>query len=248
MFVPDVESNVSWSEIRRMLDGEPDEGRPESESRSSGSPVALFSIPELMEEVRSDSTLRKASQAARLLRAKADLTGAPDPAVVTEKSSDLVISVLVRYTGYKTAKEPHEILGRDSLNGMIQGLRIVYERKNHTENWNHSGRGNPLNENPNIKKFRELHKRKVAELGALYRTAAVLSDYYVAMYGKQFFLCMNSFDIRDAALHCMFLIGMNCGLRFDEMNKIKMTQVTCTLAEASFNIAEKTKNSFSIKR
>lgn len=43
------------------------------------------------------------------------------------------------------------------------------------------------------------------------------------------------------------LTAMNCGMRYDEISKVKLCEVTCTINRISFCIREKTKNSCSFK-
>lgn len=60
-----------------------------------------------------------------------------------------------------------------------------------------------------------------------------------------FWLKEGSFDRRDVAIHAIFLLALNCGLRYAEVEKIQLSHVSVTKYSISFAINEKIKNSLS---
>lgn len=54
-------------------------------------------------------------------------------------------------------------------------------------------------------------------------------------------------DKRDIALHAYLLTAMNCGMRYDELAKVKTENFTATKYGVEFGIAEKCKNSTSYR-
>ena len=77
--------------------------------------------------------------------------------------------------------------------------------------------------------------RKLSALGRVSNTAAPIRVKHVLEHEKKFLLERNV-DFRDLLLHAIPLVGMNCGMRFDEVTKVRMDSVKCTKYGFSFSI------------
>lgn len=216
---------------------------------------SLLPVSQIVSSALSNSSLKKKQQAEKLLLAEARLHNLLDPIEVSEKSPQLVLNVLHKYSGLRRlelgVEEDYRINGRDAVNGVISGLRLVYRDAGHVDNWQArivkgegaTAHGNPLEGNNAIKEFRKMHSKKLAELGNVVRTAPPLSAEHVIEHGRKFMLTKCAIDKRDIMLHAFFLTAMNCGMRYDELSKVRMENVTTTKYGIEFSIVERCKNS-----
>lgn len=139
----------------------------------------------------------------------------------------------------------------DTVSGLTTGMRWVYTRAGHRGTWpvqtnpdgTKTASGNPLNDNPEIRQFKVAHSRRIAALGDLTRSVPPLTPACVVDHGKLFWLNETKFDRRDVAKHAILLVALNCGLRYSEVEKVKLGQVTVTRHGVSFSINETIKNS-----
>jgi len=206
----------------------------------------------------SPATLAKVKQAGKLLTIAAANAGMNDPETVSPLSSTLVINLLYRYSGLANPSPLHsDLKSRDTVQGIITGLRWVYRNNGHKDNWTvrtingvQEAHGNPMDGNLMIKEFKKVHNKKLAEHGKVVRSGPPLSADHIIKHGKSFLLrSMNnpenaqSVDKRDFMLHAMLLVQMNCGMRYDEISKVTMANMKCTKYGISFGIGQITKNS-----
>lgn len=118
-------------------------------------------------------------------------------------------------------------------------MRWVYELAGHRGPWTVlkgpdgklSASGNPLKQNAEIDQLNLAHRRVVSELGAMTRHAPSLPAHYIIEHARMFWLESKGFDRRDVALHAVFLIAINCGLRYAEIKQMKLDEVTCSRHE-----------------
>ena len=54
---------------------------------------------------------------------------------------------------------------------------------------------------------------------------------------------VDEVDSRDTLLHAVVFGAMNCGMRFDEIAKVTMSNSSCAKYDVTFGIGESTKNS-----
>ena len=209
----------------------------------------ILKEPEIIvSQAHSSSLVCKKDQAALSIRIYAAKFGLGDPDIVSEDSPKLVLNFLNDYAGL-SEDDPEKIKSLSAVNGMIAALRWVYKEKGHTSNWSvavesdgsRSFRGNPMEGHAFIKQFRRMFERKLATMGKVAITASPIQIEHVVEHAKKFLLCDSS-DLRDELLHALLLTGMNCGMRLDELTKIRMECFKCTKYGIQFSILEGVKN------
>lgn len=173
-----------------------------------------------------------------------------EPTVVTAQTSKLLINIIAQYcnTGKETA------LSEDTMGGLIQGFRTMFEKSGHRGTWSvdpMSGRasGNPLIGNDDIKKLRVTHRVHLSQIDRIKIRARPLPISLVAEHANVFwFGCGKDINYKDVLLHTIMLVGLNCGLRYDEVHKLKISHVTINSGELDtgsiiLTITERIKNS-----
>ncbi len=75
------------------------------------------------------------------------------------------------------------------------------------------------------------------------QSSAPYKAEYIIEHARRFILTPNP-DARDVPFHALQLTAMNCGMRFDELMKVRMDTLKCTKYEIPFPIEERTKQSF----
>lgn len=211
----------------------------------------------------SQSTKRKIAQARVLLRQKA-VSVTPemgDPVVVTPRSEQLVINVLFEYSGMiNPSASKEELKSESAVSGIISGLRWAYRAENHNNAWSivktHSGvleaYGNPLLNNIHIREFRRCHLSRLSEMGKVARSAPPLTPYLIIEHARQYMIRINdpnfALDIADVLLHALLLTSMNCGMRYDEISKIEMKNVSVHKQGVELGVDVKCKNSIKYRK
>ena len=184
----------------------------------------LITRTELVLSANSKSTKANAKRAEMLLNHFMKLHGEPDPINVTVRSSCLVMNLIAKYCKFGRP----DSLKNDAMGSLIQGLRIVYEESGHIDSWSvRDGRasGNPLIGNRDITKLRRAHRIHLANLGIVSLRARPLTAAIVCDHAAKFWYRDNDEDI---LLHAIFVVGLNLGLRFDEVSDLEMKFLSVT--------------------
>jgi hypothetical protein len=200
-------------------------------------------------------------RAKSLLETRAGLMGTNDPDEVSEQSSNFVLNILYSYVKLDHP-DGAKLLGKDSMGAMIQGLQMCYDNAGHTSNWqvgpDGSATGNPLRGNIDVSRLRKAHRAKLAEIGRTSKRATPITEEHVC---KHFAMIVDSIpasydtpngeadaclDIRPWALHAIWVIGLHCGLRYDELSKLQL-EGTSFGEQIRITLPFRTKNSLSFK-
>jgi len=204
----------------------------------------------LLGVARSKASEANKKRASRLLAEFAELVGAEDPKKVTVESSKLVLNLLNNYCKIGTPGA----LSDDTVGALVQGLRAVYEEAGHRAPWNlnvqeKTAQGNPLTGNEDIKKLRAAHRVYLSQIGRSKVRTRPLPMGLVCEHASRFWLgCGREIDNRDILLHAILIVGLNLGLRYDEVHKLQISNVTVNPGEngtgsVQLSITESTKNS-----
>jgi hypothetical protein len=155
--------------------------------------------------------------------------GARDPEEVTAVSSNFVLNILYSHTGMGGG-EGCNLLGKGSMAALIQGLQMIYDRAGHTSNWNvgsdGSASGNPLRGNVDIARLRKKHRAKLADVGHTSKCATLINEEHICTHFSLMMDLMTESDgkIQDSrawALHAVWVVGLHCGPRFEELSNCK---------------------------
>ena len=202
----------------------------------------------IVSQAHSDSLESKKRQAERLLCSFAIRKGFGDPVTVSHQSTTLLLNLLFEYSGLNQGNS-EKYKGVFAVNGIIIGLKWVYHKHGHSTAWNvckkkdgtYEATGNPLEGNILISEFRKMYARKLSSIGRITRSADPITAEHIIEHGKKFLIGKIS-DPRDVLLHAFLLCGMNCGMRFDELCKVRFSSLKCTKYGVTFSISERTKN------
>ena len=184
------------------------------------------------------STKANTRQAQKVLQYFMQLHGESDPINVSLNSSCLVMNLIAKYCKFGTA----ESLKNDAMASLIQGLRIVYEEHGHIDAWSiRDGRasGNPLIGNRDITKLRRAHRIHLAHFGIVSLRARPLTAGIVCDHAAKFWHQNNDEDI---LLHAIFVVGLNLGLRFDEVSDLEMKFLSVTSNDITMRTSTGVKN------
>ena len=162
--------------------------------QSPSSIPALTSASKIVSLELGKSSKTKAAFAARKLSYFANTYGMDDFIKVTPRSSDLLINLLHKYSGMTKENPDHKsLLGREWVNGMINGPRRVYRNASHTEFWSvrtikgeTTASGNPLDGNPMINEFCKSHAKKLSVLGKVIRSAPPPSPEIIIEHFREY--------------------------------------------------------------
>lgn len=199
---------------------------------------------ELLVSAHSKSTKNNISMARKVLAKYSGAKNQPDPTIVTKESSVFVLNLLADYCKFGTPN----CLRNDSMSALIQGLRFVYSENGHYQSWtvdeNGIARGNPLINNPDLDQLRRAHRVHLARYGVISLKARPITAHMVCDHAERFWYgCGRALDVRDIMLHSIFVLGLNLGLRFDEINKLKVEHVSVTSDGVIITMTEAIKNS-----
>lgn len=109
--------------------------------------------------------------------------------------------------------------------------------------------GNPLRGNIALESFRRSHRVYLSQIDKSKLRARPLSLDLVCEHAVRFWFGGKNFsDLRDVILHTVLLTGLNLGLRYDEIAKMKMENVSVHpgidgTGSIKILITERTKNS-----
>jgi hypothetical protein len=136
--------------------------------------------------------------------------------VVTAPSSNFVSNILYIHT-VMGGSEGCNLLGKDSMAALIQGLQMIYDRAGHTSNWHVGSDGsagrNPLRGNVDISRLRNKNRAKLADVGNTSKCATPTNEEHIC---RHFSLMMNLMtesdrkiqDSRAWALHAIWVVGL----------------------------------------
>jgi hypothetical protein len=138
----------------------------------------------------------------------------------------------------------------------------VYDKAGHEGNWtvfpNGTATGNPTRCNIHLYRLRKAHRSKLAEFGRTTCRSMPLKEEHVANHYKLLASEIaadydyeggprpEDCDMRRWALHAVWVIGLHCGLRFDELVKLEVKGLSLG-AQCCMTLAVKTKNSDTFK-
>lgn len=108
--------------------------------------------------------------------------------------------------------------------------------------------GNPLKENDNIEALRKAHGAHMSCYGPVTLRDRPITAIRVCSYAKLFWFVStqlhketSSSSRREVQLHPILCIGMNFGLRYDELSRLTMDYFSADLGESTMTINEKMK-------
>jgi len=215
--------------------------------RSEFSDRALKPVYEFTKVALSKASTANVQRARKKLQEFSKLHNASDPREVSSSSSVLVVNLLAQYCKFGTS----EALTVNSMLAMIQGLRHVYNEHGHTLNYTCSGSnasGNPLNGNPDITNLLKCHKVYLAKYGRTELRARPMTAAIITMHARLYWYDgevsrYRGLDVRDVLIHAAIVVGMNIGLRYDEVTKLKVESLSVLPDEIRMTIVESIKNS-----
>jgi hypothetical protein len=225
------------------------------------SSLTIRRVPDMIGIALGKSSDANERRAARKLELAAMQNDMRDPFEVTPKSSDLVLTVLFDHVRMDSADGTH-MLGKDSMGALIQGLQRVYDKAGHEGNWTvlsgGTATGNPTRGNIHLARLRKAHRSRLAEFGRTSCRAMPLTDQHVAehyrltvseipaAYDRPDGPRQDIQDIRPWALHALWVVGLHCGLRFDELAKLQMSGIALG-RQICMTLPVRTKNSSEFK-
>lgn len=187
----------------------------------------LQSDANILSVAESKSSMRNKDLARRVLAQFCVQTGFKDPVSVSKESSNMILNLLTHYCKTKSDNP----LSVDLMGAIIQGLRAVYTDYGHRGAWfvdRNTGlaTGNPLTGNEDLKILRSKHRKQLSKLGRLKTRPTPLSMAHVCEHAERFWFTDSKVDYRDALLHAIMLVGLNLGMRYDEIQKVEIGHVT----------------------
>lgn len=201
---------------------------------------------ELLTSALSEASKQNIRSSKKILENYAHAKQHEDPIKVCSTSSNFILSLLADYCKFGTK----ESLGIDAMNALIQGLRHVYSENGHTQAWSIStdgiATGNPLINNPDVDSLRKAHRVHLARYGSVPLKARPITVGIVCDHAEKFWFGSNygkMIDIRDIQLHAIFLLGLNLGLRYDEISKLQLQRVSVNSEGIVITLVEAIKNS-----
>ena len=114
------------------------------------------------------------------------------------------------------------------MGALVQVLGFIYDEAGHRGNWSASissgyVQGKPLTNNPDIVQLRSAHRVKLARIGRAKTRPPPLQVGNIVEHAKQFWLGSGKLvDYRDVLLHAILVVGLNQGLRYDEIRKLSI--------------------------
>jgi hypothetical protein len=144
--------------------------------------VNLRSTAEMVTISTSRASAANERRARKHLDRMAQEHGTRDPEEVTAASSKFVLNILFFHMGMGGG-EGCNLLGKDSMAALIQGLQMIYDRAGHTSNWHvgsdGSTSGNPLRGNVDIARLRKKHRAKLADMGRTSKRATPINEEHI---------------------------------------------------------------------
>ena len=143
-------------------------------------------------------------------------------------------------------------MSHSTLLASLQGLRMMFDEIGHEGLWqtndDESARGNPLKGNMDVTAFISSHKISLAEANYAETKNNPITVSQVAHHAEKFWFGGTTLsnrlpNKRDVALHAALIVGMNMGMRFDELSKIHISEVSVDNGKVVMNLRQKIKNS-----
>lgn len=198
---------------------------------------------DLLNSAYNESTKRNIGLARKLISSYTTETNQPDPNSVTINSSIFVLNLIAKHCKFGTA----ESLARNTMDGIVQGLRFVYDEFGHTSNWTvlptGIANGNPLKNNPDLDALRRAHRVHLARFGAVTLRAQPITPGIIVDHAEKYWFALDRVpDVCDVQLHAIMVVGLNLGMQFDEVRKINMENISVTSDGILITIYEIIKN------
>lgn len=124
----------------------------------------------------------------------------------------------------------------------------MYEKYGHDGNWYVDGstkvaRESPLIGNPSFDRFCRAYKVNLAKYGVVKVRARPLTAEIVRDHAEKFWFGSKNVTVMDIASHLIFVLGLYLGLRFDEITKLQMKNVSIGRQSATLTLCCAIKNS-----
>ena len=196
----------------------------------------------------SRSTEDNVKRARKLLGEFSKIHGTEDPFVVSIESNDLILNLLHKYCRVGT----ENALSDDTMGGLIQGLRRVYDEHGHDMSWtidraSNKAWGNPLTNNTQVVALRKAHRVYLAQYGKMKHRARPITASIICNHAAKYWFgkedSRSPIDCRDIILHAVLTVGLNVGLRYDEISKIMVDSVSVDDDNITMTINTVIKNS-----
>lgn len=107
-----------------------------------------------------------------------------------------------------------------------------------------------MKRNPDIESLRRAHRVHLSRYGSVTLRARPITSEQVCNHAEKFWFGADSLeenrkqpDSRDILLHAILCLGLNVGLRFDEVSKLSMEHLTIDSGQITFTIVQSIKNS-----
>lgn len=199
-----------------------------SDSFKNLSAESMKNEAELLGVASSKTSRENKVRAEKILQNFTTKVGSTEPGSVTPQTSVLLLNLLSQYckTGLPDA------LADDTMGGIIQGLRTVFEENGHRGPWRADSitgvcSGNPLTANDDVKQLRATHRVHLSQIDRIKMRPRPLPMSLVCEHAiRYWFGCGQAIDYRDVILHAIILLGLNAGLRYDEVAKLRASHVT----------------------
>ena len=137
----------------------------------------------------------------------------------------------------------------DSMGALIQGLRHAYSEKGHSRTWyvddaNGVARGNPLIGNPELDALRRAHRVHLAHFGTSTLRAKPITANHVCDMAERFWYGRGKpVLVEDVLLHAILVTGLNMGMRYDEITKLRVENVSVGSGGCTMTLNQSIKNS-----
>lgn len=122
------------------------------------------------------------------------------------------------------------------MGSLAQGLRRLYGENGHYQAWivddsTGEAKGNPLIGNADATKLRKSHRVMLALIGDVNEKARPITAAQVCEHASRFWCGSKTFREKglnciDVLLHAVLVIGLNMGMRFDEIGKLEVCNVS----------------------
>eukprot|EP00178_Gracilaria_changii_P020163 TRINITY_DN585_c0_g2_i2.p1 TRINITY_DN585_c0_g2~~TRINITY_DN585_c0_g2_i2.p1 ORF type:complete len:424 (-),score=38.19 TRINITY_DN585_c0_g2_i2:1118-2389(-) len=209
-----------------------------------GTGSELQSIDNIINPSYSKSTLANMERSERLLLEFAKKHNAGDPVTVSIKSTELIMNLLVEKCRYNS----ENAMTVDTMCGYVQGLRLVYNKYGHRGTWicdvkQQSAIGNPLVRNPDFEQFRRAYRVNLARYGNIKHRARPITAEMLCDHAENYWFGSSQMEIMDIVFHSVCVLGLNLGLRYDEVSKLRMENVSIGRQSATLTSKTAIKNS-----
>ena len=199
---------------------------------------------DLVFTVASSSTKPNVTLPRRVLKGYCALKSAPDPHRVTPESSKRILNLLAEYRKFGTGYA----LKKNRMGALVQGLRQVPCEHGHTKTWQVDesackASGNPPIGKLDLQALRKAYRVHLAHLGfatirSRSNTAANISDL-----AETFWYGRGNVTAAPVLIHTILVVGLSLGLRYDEIKKFKVENVSVGSGGCTLTLLESISNS-----